>query len=163
MSQLRNIVNDDGSGFPLQRAVSFLLWMCTLRGSWRPSPGLRLRRLLWLRPWQAVLQDRVISALICLARRSLATGESGLDFPLPERGQWETTLRRSKVVGHPGEYKPLILDEKGRVYLYPLLAVSGRTRKGNKEGGSRPSKADWTWGCFNRGYRGFSRRTRTPR
>src|SRR4030042_6948959 len=47
-----------------------------------------------------------------------ATGEAEVRFPLPERGQWESTLRRSKVVGHPGEHRPLILDEKGRVYLF---------------------------------------------
>jgi exodeoxyribonuclease V alpha subunit len=47
-----------------------------------------------------------------------AIGEADVKFPLPERGQWEATLRRSKVVGHPGEHRPLILDEKGRVYLF---------------------------------------------
>ena len=65
---------------------------------------------------------------------SLATGESGADFPLPERGQWETTLRRSKVVGHPGEYRPLILDEKGRVYLFRYWQYQEELVRGIKRG-----------------------------
>jgi exodeoxyribonuclease V alpha subunit len=31
---------------------------------------------------------------------------------------WKTKLRQSGVVGEPGEYKPLILDQMGRLYLY---------------------------------------------
>ena len=65
---------------------------------------------------------------------SLATGESGADFPLPERGQWETTLRRSKVVGRPGEYRPLILDEKGRVYLFRYWQYQEELVRGIKRG-----------------------------
>ncbi|MBN2467530.1 MAG: exodeoxyribonuclease V subunit alpha [Deltaproteobacteria bacterium] len=36
----------------------------------------------------------------------------------PELNDWLDTLKKSAVVGEPGEYKPLILDERGRLYLY---------------------------------------------
>jgi exodeoxyribonuclease V alpha subunit len=65
---------------------------------------------------------------------SLATGESGADFPLPERGRWKTILRRSKVVGHPGEFKPLILDERGRIYLYRYWQYQEELARGIKRG-----------------------------
>ncbi len=41
---------------------------------------------------------------------------SGLRFP--EIDDWLGALRRSPAVGAPREYKPLILDERGRLYLY---------------------------------------------
>ena len=31
---------------------------------------------------------------------------------------WTTTLRASSVVGRPGDFRPLVLDEQGRLYLY---------------------------------------------
>ena len=35
----------------------------------------------------------------------------------PEAGDWIDKLQRTDAVGIPGEFKPLILDEKGRLYL----------------------------------------------
>ncbi len=40
------------------------------------------------------------------------------EFRLPERGAWLQELRRSPCVGAPGEYRPLILDSRNRLYLY---------------------------------------------
>jgi exodeoxyribonuclease V alpha subunit len=40
------------------------------------------------------------------------------DVLLPSHQPWIDILRRSAVVGCPYEYKPLILDERGRLYLY---------------------------------------------
>ena len=37
---------------------------------------------------------------------------------LPLATAWIAQLRNSQAVGTPGEFKPLILDEKGRLYLY---------------------------------------------
>ena len=37
---------------------------------------------------------------------------------LPESGEWQESLRRSRVVGAPGQYAPLVLDDRGRLYLY---------------------------------------------
>ena len=35
----------------------------------------------------------------------------------PDAGDWIDKLQGTDVVGAPGEFKPLILDEKGRLYL----------------------------------------------
>ncbi len=74
---------------------------------------------------------------------SLAIGEEGVDFPLPQRDRWETALRRSRVVGHPGQYRPLILDEKGRLYLFRYWQYQEELVKGIRRGiESRPSGVD---------------------
>lgn len=36
----------------------------------------------------------------------------------PELGPWLAKLRQSTVVGQPGEFKPLIIDERSRLYLH---------------------------------------------
>lgn len=36
----------------------------------------------------------------------------------PKLNKWLDDLRNSPVVGNPGEYKPLIIDKKARLYLY---------------------------------------------
>ncbi|MFC1859055.1 AAA family ATPase, partial [Thermodesulfobacteriota bacterium] len=41
-----------------------------------------------------------------------------VSIAFPKAGGWQTTLRKSPVVGEPGEQRPLILDEKNRLYLY---------------------------------------------
>jgi len=43
-------------------------------------------------------------------------GEGG--FISPKLSGWLKTLSHSRVVGRPGEFRPLILDEKNRLYLY---------------------------------------------
>ena len=50
---------------------------------------------------------------------ALGEGEAGLAPPLRV---WCEALRRHAVVGRPGEYAPLILDEAGRLYLYRYWA-----------------------------------------
>jgi exodeoxyribonuclease V alpha subunit len=39
-------------------------------------------------------------------------------FVCPELGAWQNKLEKSSVVGRPGQYKPLILDDRLRLYLY---------------------------------------------
>ena len=39
-------------------------------------------------------------------------------FLLPPPDEWQRILRLSPAVGCPGDFKPLILDEKSRLYLY---------------------------------------------
>jgi exodeoxyribonuclease V alpha subunit len=39
-----------------------------------------------------------------------------IDMPSP--GAWQAALRSTLVVGSPGDYRPLILDDEGRLYLY---------------------------------------------
>ncbi|MEY2410009.1 MAG: exodeoxyribonuclease alpha subunit [Verrucomicrobiota bacterium] len=48
----------------------------------------------------------------------LRRGADSFALDLPERESWMTALRSSPVVGTPGEFKPLILDASGRLYLH---------------------------------------------
>lgn len=57
----------------------------------------------------------------------LGTGES---FVFPEAGKWGKKLRRSGVVGKQGERRPLILDDKGRLYLYRYWEYQDELAKG---------------------------------
>ncbi len=50
---------------------------------------------------------------------ALGEVEPGLAPPLPV---WCEALRRHQVVGRPGDYAPLVLDEAGRLYLYRYWA-----------------------------------------
>jgi exodeoxyribonuclease V alpha subunit len=58
---------------------------------------------------------------VCLDLRT-ATGEDFLEeaaaIRFPEFEAWMASLRGSPVVGGPGEFKPLVLDERGRLYLH---------------------------------------------
>lgn len=44
-------------------------------------------------------------------------GDPG-SFPMPPLGTWLSVLRESSVVGQPGEFKPLILDARNRLYFH---------------------------------------------
>jgi len=44
--------------------------------------------------------------------------EGVMPIPLPTLKTWERELRHSAVVGSPGEFKPLILDARHRLYLH---------------------------------------------
>jgi exodeoxyribonuclease V alpha subunit len=63
-------------------------------------------------------QGHICANLAELAGKPLA--EPGEDQPMiaPPLAEWCGALRRSPVVGRPGEYAPLVLDEAGRLYLY---------------------------------------------
>jgi exodeoxyribonuclease V alpha subunit len=50
--------------------------------------------------------------------------------PVPETEKWENKLRRSGVVGKPGEQRPLVLDDKGRLYLYRYWEYQEELAKG---------------------------------
>jgi exodeoxyribonuclease V alpha subunit len=41
-----------------------------------------------------------------------------LDLTAPELSSWMASLRACPVIGAPGEFRPLVLDQKGRLYLY---------------------------------------------
>ena len=45
-------------------------------------------------------------------------GGEPAELKVPERESWLERLRASRVVGAPGEFKPLILDPRGRLYLH---------------------------------------------
>jgi len=63
-------------------------------------------------------QGHICANLAELAGNPLA--DPGEDQPMiaPPLAEWCDALRRSPVVGRPGEYAPLVLDEAGRLYLY---------------------------------------------
>ncbi len=69
---------------------------------------------------------------ICLDLSAVQDADVPID--LPELNDWCEKLRKSGVVGTPGEYKPLILDHQSRLYLYRYweyqenLATHIRTR-----------------------------------
>ncbi len=63
-------------------------------------------------------QGHICLDLHPLAGASLLDGETSDPLPCPEYHHWLNKLKRSTVVGSPGEFKPLILDEAGRLYLY---------------------------------------------
>lgn len=44
--------------------------------------------------------------------------EDPLSIQLPSYEEWVMALRGLPVIGNPGDYRPLILDEAGRLYLY---------------------------------------------
>jgi exodeoxyribonuclease V alpha subunit len=76
-------------------------------------------------------EDAALRAAAVLACRATNNGDvcvrlhdyaahavEGLDIPAPAIGDWITRLRRSSVVGGPGDFRPLVLDDEGRLYLY---------------------------------------------
>jgi exodeoxyribonuclease V alpha subunit len=52
-----------------------------------------------------------------LAGRTLF-GDSAFAVRTPAIGEWRTELERSGIVGVPGEWQPLILDPRNRLYLH---------------------------------------------
>jgi exodeoxyribonuclease V alpha subunit len=90
---------------------------------------------------------------ICLDLRTMAgkrfpndRHSAGPQLQIPEAEQWMTALRKTRVVGRPSEFKPLILDGKGRLYLHRFwqyehdLAGAIRLRAGQEvEGINEPA------------------------
>ena len=57
--------------------------------------------------------------LSTVAGKELLGKENGKDPVIcPEFNRWCTELQGNNVVGKPGEYKPMILDDRGRLYLF---------------------------------------------
>ena len=66
----------------------------------------------------ALLSRSVGEGHTCLDLRETAGGELGDGIlRCPPLAAWEESLRRSELVGEPGEAKPLILDGSHRLYL----------------------------------------------
>ena len=69
-----------------------------------------------------LVSNRVQAGHICLNLAQLAGNSISVadddKIILPELIEWLTALESSSVVGKPGEYKPLILDNHSRLYLY---------------------------------------------
>ena len=71
----------------------------------------------------ALVSERTVAGDVCLrladeAGRRLLTGAAGEGFKAPALAEWRESLKQSRSVGLPGEYRPLILEPDGRLYLY---------------------------------------------
>lgn len=84
-------------------------------------------------------EDAAVYAAAVLACRATSSGDvcvrlgdyagrpiAALDGAAPALADWIARLRRSPVVGAPGEFRPLILDEAGRLYLYRYWQYESR-------------------------------------
>ncbi|MEW5724693.1 MAG: exodeoxyribonuclease V subunit alpha [Thermodesulfobacteriota bacterium] len=71
-------------------------------------------------------------------------------FELPHPARWREVLEKSPVAGAPGEFTPLVLDGKNRLYLYrywayqQVLAASLLDRAAVRTGPSRPEEVKKT-------------------
>ena len=64
-------------------------------------------------------QGHVCLDLSSIEGKELLKGDDGIDpIVCPELNNWCSQLRETAVVGNPGEYKPLILDDRSRLYLF---------------------------------------------
>ena len=58
-----------------------------------------------------------------VAETPVFLGQNGhWDLKAPEPSEWSRKIRRCDAVGQPGDFRPLILDEKNRLYLYRYWA-----------------------------------------
>jgi exodeoxyribonuclease V alpha subunit len=104
---MNEYVNDlEGKGILSSLDAHFATFMQRLSGS--PSPELAAAA--------ALVSASTRQGHICLDLSTL--NGMPLSLPFSEKNAWWKGLRENDVVGHPGEYKPLILDERSRLYLY---------------------------------------------
>ena len=73
--------------------------------------------------WAAALASRSTQeGNICLDLPAWAGGKpvklGEMSFVTPSFAEWQAVLASNSAVGGPGDYQPLILDCKGRLYLY---------------------------------------------
>lgn len=57
---------------------------------------------------------------ISIDRNSLQSVVSDTSVTYPDVGNWVKKITDAEVIGRPGDYKPLILDESNRLYLHKL-------------------------------------------
>jgi len=95
--------------------IHFASMMCRLSG--QDTPELYLAA--------ALASRSTTEGNVCLDLSSLAGGPvcqdpagDGPTIHCPGLADWVRVLRNSPVIGRPGDYCPLILDEKNRLYLY---------------------------------------------
>jgi len=67
----------------------------------------------------ALLSEAVSKGHVCLNLAQVGPLGTALDSLLPQHiDDWRNRLRQSHLVGHPGEFTPLVLTESGLLYLY---------------------------------------------
>ncbi|CAL1241572.1 exodeoxyribonuclease V subunit alpha [Candidatus Methylocalor cossyra] len=96
----------DAEDSPLAR--QFAAYLCRLNGESDPAVIWATRLVC-----QAVAEGHVCLPLQDYAGRQLGDGT----VTLPPLAEWVERLRRSDLVGQPGEFAPLILDRGPRLYL----------------------------------------------
>ncbi|MDY6973521.1 MAG: exodeoxyribonuclease V subunit alpha [Thermodesulfobacteriota bacterium] len=68
---------------------------------------------------RAASEGHVCLDLSSVEERILLSDEPGLgNFFCPDLLEWRKVLCSSRVIGRPGDYCPLILDDRSRLYLY---------------------------------------------
>ena len=95
---------------PLGR--QFAAYLCRLSGESDPAVVWAARL-----ACQAVAEGQVCLRLAELAESKVSPEEGGEPVVLPALKDWLERLARSKLVGRPGEFAPLILDAGHRLYL----------------------------------------------
>jgi len=66
-----------------------------------------------------LLTEAVSQGHVCLNLNQMNTLFSSVRHLLPDEfSQWQSRLKQSNVVGSGGDYRPLILDDNGLLYLY---------------------------------------------
>ncbi|OOZ35960.1 exodeoxyribonuclease V subunit alpha [Solemya velesiana gill symbiont] len=93
--------------------LQFARFICRLEGKASPVLGVAA----------ALVSNSTMTGHICLeldewSGREIKTGEGDEIVSLPGKASWISALGETQVVGHPGDYCPLVMDEKGRLYLY---------------------------------------------
>jgi len=90
---------------------------------------------------------------ICLdlrsAREEVLESLPGVSL-LPGVDEWNEKLGRSLVVGVPGEYRPLVLDDAGRLYLYRYWEYQQKLADALR---ARIERASASWDAGNLRYR----------
>src|SRR5258706_7584003 len=77
---------------------------------------------LWLAA--ALASNATQSGNVCVDLQAIAgkplseQTETVENFCAPGVSDWLSALKQSTVVGKPGDFRPLMLDEAGRLYLY---------------------------------------------
>lgn len=112
-----------GRGLLTDLDLHFARFMTRLAGEISPlpereGPGARFLELAAALASHATGQGDICVNLRQWARRWNAATAETLPIAPPPIGDWLDALRASPVVGRPGERQPLILDRRGRLYLY---------------------------------------------
>lgn len=92
----------------------------------QPSEELALAAALACR---AAAEGHVCLDLKSVANQIIQPDEVPNKEPIPPLDLWRESLRRSGVVGHPGDYQPLILDGADRLYLHRYWDYEQRLAK----------------------------------
>ena len=77
----------------------------------------------------ALVSQRTLAGDVCIdlaAEGLIKPYREILGDILPALPKWLEDLRQSPVVALPGDYRPLVLDEAGRLYLYRYWALEQR-------------------------------------